>query len=456
MFVEPECSIVILSFNQMEYTEKCLDSIREYTEDVRYEIIVVDNNSNTETVDYLKRQKDIILVCNSENKGFAGGCNQGIEKSKGKYIVLLNNDTIVTHKWLSNMLTVFKNDNEVSLVGPLTNNTVGKQMIKISYADDVDEMQKFAYQIAETTTKPWRTLRLVAFCVVIKKEVFDEIGYFDTDFLIGNYEDDDFNIRCILAGKKMCICRNSFIHHFMNISFKNNNLSREKIMFENKLKLENKWNKIDWNYYAAFNSDMLKRIISKDAARVLHLGCGVGAMEIELKDNNPDCFIVCIEENEMRRKIASHFVDVLYKNFFDLESSIDIKEADFDIIIVESSIERYGIEIIKKLKSYLGKGGLLIVRIFNFKHISSIEKIVYGSVEGNLICSVSEDFRFFYMLDIEHEFSKMNLKVINKNNIVKKLSSRQEKLLNLFQEVNNDNFINEARIYNTIYELVEE
>ena len=62
MFDKPECSIVILSFNQMEYTEKCLDSIREHTKDVSYEIIVVDNNSNTETVDYLKKQKDIIAV----------------------------------------------------------------------------------------------------------------------------------------------------------------------------------------------------------------------------------------------------------------------------------------------------------------------------------------------------------------------------------------------------------
>ena len=79
-------SIIILTFNQMKYTQLCIDSIRRYTPPGTYEIIIVDNHSTDGTVDWLREQSDIKLLLNAHNAGFPKGCNQGIKLAKGNDI----------------------------------------------------------------------------------------------------------------------------------------------------------------------------------------------------------------------------------------------------------------------------------------------------------------------------------------------------------------------------------
>ena len=97
-------SIIILTYNHLEKTKKCIESIKTYTKNEVYEIIVVDNNSNDDTINWLKTQSDITVIYNKENRGFPSGCNQGISEANKSYdILLLNNDTIVTNNWLTNL-----------------------------------------------------------------------------------------------------------------------------------------------------------------------------------------------------------------------------------------------------------------------------------------------------------------------------------------------------------------
>ena len=97
-------SIIILTYNNLNYTKECLDSIKKYTKEGTYEIIIVDNNSTDGTVEYLKSQPDLKVIYNKENMGFPKGCNQGISlASNSNDILLLNNDTIVTNNWLDNL-----------------------------------------------------------------------------------------------------------------------------------------------------------------------------------------------------------------------------------------------------------------------------------------------------------------------------------------------------------------
>ncbi|HHV75686.1 MAG TPA: glycosyltransferase family 2 protein, partial [Thermoanaerobacterium sp.] len=111
-------SIIIVTHNQLEYTRKCIESIRKHTK-LPYELIVIDNASNDETVEYLESQHDIKLIKNNENRGFPASCNQGISIAKGEYIVLLNNDTIVTENWLNNLLYCLNNAENAGIVGPV-------------------------------------------------------------------------------------------------------------------------------------------------------------------------------------------------------------------------------------------------------------------------------------------------------------------------------------------------
>ena len=82
-------SIIILTYNQIEYTKLCIESIRKFTPKNKYEIIIIDNNSSDGTVEWLKGQSDIKSVYNNKNLGFPKGCNQGIELATGENILLL-------------------------------------------------------------------------------------------------------------------------------------------------------------------------------------------------------------------------------------------------------------------------------------------------------------------------------------------------------------------------------
>jgi GT2 family glycosyltransferase len=93
-----DISIVILSYNRLDHTKDCLRHIRENTTK-NYEVIVVDNGSNKEVIDWLKDQPDIRLILNKENKGIPIGRNQGMRVAKGDYICTLDNDMFVGKDW---------------------------------------------------------------------------------------------------------------------------------------------------------------------------------------------------------------------------------------------------------------------------------------------------------------------------------------------------------------------
>ncbi len=96
-------SIIILSYNTLELLRLCVNSIREYTEVGTYEIIVVENASKDGSAEWLREQMDLRCIYNEENRGFPGGCNQGLTAATGRDLLLLNSDTVVTKDWLKNL-----------------------------------------------------------------------------------------------------------------------------------------------------------------------------------------------------------------------------------------------------------------------------------------------------------------------------------------------------------------
>ncbi|MEZ4744509.1 MAG: glycosyltransferase [Calditrichia bacterium] len=241
----PLVSIVILTYNQLDKTKPCLASVAKFTRKP-YEVIVVDNASTDGTPKFLRNWQRKIkhhkIMLNTENKGFAGGNNQGIRLATGEYIVLLNNDTIVTEGWLERLLRPFQNDESVGLVGPMSNYVAGAQLERgVSYQTDV-ELQNFASNYAKLFDgKVQYVHRLVGFCLAISRAVVKEIGVLDLRFGKGNYEDDDYSLRASQAGFKLAIARDVFIHHHGNSSFKANNINYLKSLEENRQIFLDKW-----------------------------------------------------------------------------------------------------------------------------------------------------------------------------------------------------------------------
>ena len=118
-----DCDIIIVTFNGLNYTKKCVESIEKNTKNVNYRIIFVDNNSTDGTLEFLKKVPNSILISNDENFGFVNAMNQGFDKVSAKYVVWLNNDTIVSPSWLKFLLQHLENNPKNGAIGPMSNGT---------------------------------------------------------------------------------------------------------------------------------------------------------------------------------------------------------------------------------------------------------------------------------------------------------------------------------------------
>lgn len=206
-------SIIIPTYNGRDLLMKCIDSIEANTA-LPYEIIVVDNASSDGTVEAIRRRGGSIrLGVHPANLGFARAVNTGLMMSKGQNVVLLNNDTLVTERWLSNMLILLESEQDIGAVGPVTNYIGGSQQIEVPY-QDIADMWSFAAAHNRSDPSRWQTTdRIAGFCVLMRREVWERTGYFDEGFKIGNFEDDDFMVRLRYLGRRIVIAGDTFIHH---------------------------------------------------------------------------------------------------------------------------------------------------------------------------------------------------------------------------------------------------
>ena len=232
VFNDVKITIIIITFNQYEYTKECIESIKNFTQ-LPYKILVVDNGSTDKTREYLKKLKDVEVILNDENKGFPVACNQAISRTNDDYVVILNNDVIVTQGWLERMVEIAELNTSTGLVGPISNNVSGLQIDANVKYDSIDKMHLYARKNLEENYGQMQFFPRIAFlCTLIRRDVIDRIGGLDERFSPGNYEDDDFCLRVQLAGYKTVIAKDVFIHHYGSKSFKAEGIEKYKEQLE--------------------------------------------------------------------------------------------------------------------------------------------------------------------------------------------------------------------------------
>ncbi len=221
---EETCDIIVVSYNTPELLKKCINSIRKYTE-FSYKLIIVDNNSDSKTIEYLKSIEGFAkIIYNKKNYGFGYANNQALLKFDSDYVCFLNSDTIVTEKWLTKLIDALEKK-EAGMVGPVTNFVSSEiQEVKFDSLKDLDEndplLQDFAKNIfKEHSNESIVTHRLVGFCLLTKREILNQSGYFDDRYEIGNFEDDDLCFRIIQRGYKLYCVNSVFIYHYGGKSF---------------------------------------------------------------------------------------------------------------------------------------------------------------------------------------------------------------------------------------------
>jgi len=246
----PMASIVIVSYNGLSDITQCLRSIIAETIYPNYEVIVVDNGSEAGVVKSLIRLVDqdprIRIVANATNEGFARAVNKGIRNAsaESKFVVLLNNDTVVVRGWLCGLLRWLR-DPAVGMVGPVTcpSGAANEAAVPVSYTD-LDEMEEVAWEYTRARTGQYLEPDMLAmFCVAMRREVYEKVGPLDEQFGIGMFEDDDYAIRMRRAGYRLLCVDDVFIHHKGRASFSLlDSNSYDRAFAENRNRFEAKWN----------------------------------------------------------------------------------------------------------------------------------------------------------------------------------------------------------------------
>jgi len=186
-----------------EITQVCIDSVNKYTKNFNW--IIIQDGEDEEMAEVLGGHD---VIYNKKPKGWIEAINKGMKKSKAPYVMFLNDDIVAVPGWADQMMAYLKTRKDLAVVGPITNEVVGRQHIKNNKGDNFEEVDT-----------------LIGYCMLWKREVLEKLknkdGYYmDPRFGFGGQEDTDMCWRAAELGYKVGIARDVFIYHYGSKAFR--------------------------------------------------------------------------------------------------------------------------------------------------------------------------------------------------------------------------------------------
>jgi len=238
-------TIIILTWNGLAYTKRCLETLRGQTAFPDYEVVVVDNGSTDGTVEYLKSLPWLRLFENRDNQGFVRGNNRALAECGGDSdFVLLNNDTeIIQPEWLSRLQATAYGAPEVGIVGARLRRPDGMLQhagtympIETFWGQQVGACEKDVNQFnADAEVEG-----IVFACAYIKREVYERVGPLDEDYF-SYFEDSDYCLKARSQGFKVVCCGSATVVHHENTSTRVNKVSHGDMFLESQKTFKRKW-----------------------------------------------------------------------------------------------------------------------------------------------------------------------------------------------------------------------
>jgi GT2 family glycosyltransferase len=217
----PLVSIVIPIHGKLAYTCACLASLAEHAGPTPFEVIVVDDDSPDGSAEALASVEGLRLLRNERNLGFVGSCNAGAAAASGRWLVFLNNDTVVTAGWLEALLRTFDDFADAGLVGA-----------RLVYPDGrLQEAGGLVFsdgsgwnygRFGDPADPRYRYARQTDYCsgaaIAIAHELFERLGGFDERYAPAYYEDTDLAFKVREAGMKVICQPASTVVHFEGVT----------------------------------------------------------------------------------------------------------------------------------------------------------------------------------------------------------------------------------------------
>ncbi|MBL7141605.1 glycosyltransferase family 2 protein [Patescibacteria group bacterium] len=236
-------SIIILNYNHKNLLKNCLKSLKEAGIKLDYQIIITDNNSNDNSQEFLSQIKisarsgfasgekdpDLKVILNNRNLGYAQANNQAIKMAHGKYVLILNPDVVVLPNSIERLIKYLQKNKKVGVVGPQLlnpNKTIQYSCYRFpklitpavrrtflgklpGFKRELERYLMLGFDHQQTREVDW----LIGACLMIKKEVLEEVGYFDERYFL-YFEDVDLAKKVWQAGYKVVYVPKAQMIHF--------------------------------------------------------------------------------------------------------------------------------------------------------------------------------------------------------------------------------------------------
>ena len=409
-------SFIIVSWNTLDLTKKCLESIRETCDPDACEIVIVDNGSHDGSKEWLREQKDIVFVDNDYNAGFPGGCNLGFRAaSQQNDMLLLNSDTEMTENAFYTLRMGLYSDRRNGMAGGFSNaNYLNEFSDNAPKLPEENEYYEYGRRVnIPGMNQILRKSVLFAFYVLVRRDVFNKVGEWDELFNPGNFDDHDYSYRVLKAGYRNILCWNSFIIHRAHRTFAQNHVPHNGIMRTNFDKFFRKWG-FGPDEYSNTHLDMISLITHgrEEAFSVLFIDCGCGNALCTMEKRFP--YIQCygLEKSPIIAQMGAAMANVAE---CDIER-MDIPWNDqlFDYIMIADTLESCNDpeQVLRIADRYLKPGGAVICSVetvLNAKMISDLLKGSFFRKEKNDL--PSRKVNFFTMNDMCQMFMKTGFQI---------------------------------------------
>jgi GT2 family glycosyltransferase len=232
----PTVSVIVLNYNTCEHLESCFNSLQQliYPED-KLELILVDNASTDQSVAYIRANfTDVKLIINDKNYGFSQGNNIGARAANGDLVAFLNPDMRVDGRWLIELVKPLLRDGEVTSAGSRILSWDGHS---IDFAGSAANFYGYGYQLGvgqqaeKRSYAPEQTLFACGGAMIIRRQVFLDVGGFDEDFF-AYYEDLDLGWRLWVMGYKVVFAAASITYHRHHGSWQKVNDEKRRVLYE--------------------------------------------------------------------------------------------------------------------------------------------------------------------------------------------------------------------------------
>lgn len=194
----PELTVVVLTWDNLALTQRCMESLRQHT-DVPYEVIVVDNGSENDAAEYVRQAADV-AVLHEHNTGFAAGMNDGLARARGRAVAFLNNDTEVPEGWALQLLSTLDAHPRAGIVVPALTEAGNDRTVRSAPGGDAEVLAPFEAPPS-------------AVCYLMPTSLARDLDGWDTTYEVASGEDLDLAFSVWVNGRDIVFDPTVLVRH---------------------------------------------------------------------------------------------------------------------------------------------------------------------------------------------------------------------------------------------------